>query len=241
MQPPRLCSFCSSPLSTLLVKGFPNNISPQVQEPCASLVAETVKNPLARQETRVQSWSREDPLERGMAIHSSILAWGIPRTEEPGELQPMEKRRVRHDLTTRQEPRCTLLVVWKRACGFLAWSPSCLTPTSMSEATHLLLGLQSVLLPWLQVHMTWELQNLPLAATPPQDPALIGLGHAGCGRVQRVPRGREGPRAQPLLYPSASSPRSAYDFLLTPATYFLVRAALSPSLPHVLVPVNTQL
>ena len=94
-----------------------------MQEPCASLVAETVKNPLAKQETRIQSWSREDPLEKGMATHSSILAWGIPRTEEPGELQSIESQRVRHVLTTKQqETHCTLLAVWKRMLGFLAWS-----------------------------------------------------------------------------------------------------------------------
>ncbi|XP_055418511.1 uncharacterized protein LOC129638050 isoform X2 [Bubalus kerabau] len=63
----------------------------------------------------------------------------------------------------------------------------------MSEARYLLLRLQSVLLPWLQVRITWELQNRPLAATPPRDPALIGLGPGGCGRVQRAPHGWEGP------------------------------------------------
>ena len=50
-------------------------------------VAQTVKNLPAMKETRVQSLGREDPLEKGMAIHSSILAWGIPWTEKPGELQ----------------------------------------------------------------------------------------------------------------------------------------------------------
>ena len=48
-----------------------------------------VKNPPAIQETRVQSVGQEDPLEKGMAIHSSILAWRIPWTEEPGRLQSM--------------------------------------------------------------------------------------------------------------------------------------------------------
>ena len=52
----------------------------------ALLVAQTVKNPLAIQETWVQSLGQEDPLEKGMATHSSILAWRIPRTEEPGGL-----------------------------------------------------------------------------------------------------------------------------------------------------------
>ena len=50
----------------------------------ASLVAQTVKNLPAMQETRVQSLGQETPLETGMATHSSILVWRIPRTEEPG-------------------------------------------------------------------------------------------------------------------------------------------------------------
>ena len=53
----------------------------------ASLVAQMVKNLTAMQETWIQSLGWEDPLEKGMAIHSSILAWRIPWTEEPGVLQ----------------------------------------------------------------------------------------------------------------------------------------------------------
>ena len=49
------------------------------------------------QETRVQSLGREDPLEKEMAIHSGILAWRIPWTEEPGGLQSTESLRIRHD------------------------------------------------------------------------------------------------------------------------------------------------
>ena len=63
----------------------------------ASLVAQMVKNPPAMQETQDQSWGQEDPLEKGMATHSSILAWRFPWTEEPGRLQSMGLRRVRHD------------------------------------------------------------------------------------------------------------------------------------------------
>ena len=48
-----------------------------------------VKNPLAKQETWVQTLGQEDSLEKEMATHSSILAWRIPRTEEPGGLQSM--------------------------------------------------------------------------------------------------------------------------------------------------------
>ena len=63
----------------------------------ASLGAQTVKNPPAVWETRIRSLGGEDPLEKGMATHSSILAWRIPWTEEPGGLQFMGSRRVRHD------------------------------------------------------------------------------------------------------------------------------------------------
>ena len=55
-----------------------------------------VKNP-ARQETRVQSLGQEDPLEKGIATHSSALAWKIPCTKEPGRLQFMGLQRVGHD------------------------------------------------------------------------------------------------------------------------------------------------
>ena len=55
----------------------------------ASLVAQIVKNLPSLQETWVLSLGREDPLEEIMAAHSSILAWRIPWTEEPGRLQPM--------------------------------------------------------------------------------------------------------------------------------------------------------
>ena len=50
-----------------------------------------------RQETWVQSLGEEDPLEEGMATHSSILAWRILRTEKPSKLQPIGSQRVRHD------------------------------------------------------------------------------------------------------------------------------------------------
>ena len=61
-----------------------------------------VKNPPANQETQVCSLGWEDPLEEGMATHSSILAWRIPWTEEPGGLQSMGSQRVRHDFVTEQ-------------------------------------------------------------------------------------------------------------------------------------------
>ena len=63
----------------------------------ASLVAQRVKNLLAVRETWVQSLSQEDPLEKEMATHSSVLAWRIPRTEEPGRLWSIASQRVRHN------------------------------------------------------------------------------------------------------------------------------------------------
>ena len=56
-----------------------------------------VKSLPAMRETRVRSLGREDALEKEMATHSSILAWRIPWTEEPGELQSLGSQRVRHD------------------------------------------------------------------------------------------------------------------------------------------------
>ena len=63
----------------------------------ASLVVPTMKNLPSVQELQVQSLGREDPLEKEMATHSSILAWRIPWTEKPGGLQSMGSQRVGHD------------------------------------------------------------------------------------------------------------------------------------------------
>ena len=63
-----------------------------------SLMAQMVKNLPAMQETWVRSLGGEDPLEKEMAIHSGILAWRIPWTEEPGGLQSTESLRIRHEI-----------------------------------------------------------------------------------------------------------------------------------------------
>ena len=68
---------------TTVVQGFPGG--------------SVVKNPPAVQETQVRLLSQEDPLEKEMATHSSILAWKTPRTEEPGGLQFIGLQRVRHN------------------------------------------------------------------------------------------------------------------------------------------------
>ena len=63
-------------------------------------MAQAVKNPPAMQEIWVQSLGQEDPLEKGMATHSSILAWEISWAEEPGGPQSMGIQRVRHNWAT---------------------------------------------------------------------------------------------------------------------------------------------
>ena len=81
-----------------------------------------VKNLPAMQETQVWSLGWEDPLEKGMATHSSILAWRIPWIEEPGGLQSMGSQRVRHDWVTNAHTKykyshfegCGTLLVFKK-------------------------------------------------------------------------------------------------------------------------------
>ena len=83
-----------------------------------SLVAQTVKRLSTMRETRVQSLGQEDPLEKGMAIHSSTIAWRIPWTEEPGRQQSMGSQRVRHDWATS-------LSFFLLILSFLSLSTSC--------------------------------------------------------------------------------------------------------------------
>ena len=68
----------------------------------------------------VQSLGWEDPLEQEMATHSSLLAWEIPRTEEPGGLQSMVLQRVQHNLAT--EHACLILIYHEKEAGTIkAW------------------------------------------------------------------------------------------------------------------------
>ena len=83
-----------------IAEDFWRKITPWTEkpdQPQCSLVAQTVKTLLAMWETCVQSLGGEDPLERGPATYSSILAWRIPWTEDPGRLQSMESQTVVQD------------------------------------------------------------------------------------------------------------------------------------------------
>ena len=75
--------------------GYVNYVSVKLIR--ASLVAQKIKNLLAVQETWIQYLGRDDPLEKEIATHSSVLAWKIPRTEESGGLPFMGLQRVGHD------------------------------------------------------------------------------------------------------------------------------------------------
>ena len=106
----RWCYPTISP-SVTLFSSCPQSFPASRSFPGAFLVGQMAKNPPARQETQVQSLGQEDPLEKGMGTHSSILAWRIPWTEEPGMLWSMGTeepggllsmlfQKVRHDWAT---------------------------------------------------------------------------------------------------------------------------------------------
>ena len=91
-----------------LVRSPGEGIGNPLQYSWASLVAQMVKYLPAMQHTWVQSLSWEDPLQEGMATHSSILAWEIPWTENPGGLQSIRSQRIGHDWAAKQQQR----LVW---------------------------------------------------------------------------------------------------------------------------------
>ena len=78
-----------------------------------------VKNLPAIQETGVRSLVQEDPLEKGMSTHSSILAWRIPWTEEPGRLQSIGPQRIGHDWVTNIHTHTS----WRYFVYFISFSP----------------------------------------------------------------------------------------------------------------------
>ena len=87
----------------------------------ASLVAQMVKNLPAMQETWVRFLGWEDPSEKGMATHSSILAWRIPWTEKPGGLQSMGLQRVRHDWATKHSSLCLYILLSRNRLRLGRW------------------------------------------------------------------------------------------------------------------------
>ena len=90
----------SSPTQEWVSASFMDGFGPRSLYWWASLVAQMIKNLPTMQETQVGFLGREDLLEKGMATHSSILAWRIPWTEELGRLQSIGLQRVRHNWVT---------------------------------------------------------------------------------------------------------------------------------------------
>ena len=82
--------------TTIFQKGFPSQRIRELTLPVGSVV-KTLPAMQETKETRVRSLGQEDPLEKEMATHSSILAWKTPWTEEPGRLQSIGSQRIEHD------------------------------------------------------------------------------------------------------------------------------------------------
>ena len=136
------------------------------QESCvsqsASLVAQMVKNLPAMWETRVQSLGWEDPLEEGMATHSSILTWRIPWKEEPGGLQSMGSQTVKQNRATRHSTCADVSVqLASDVLGEESWSRSVVSdsdalpsePPGKSQGCSWSTILNS-LIPWFPGHQT---------------------------------------------------------------------------------------
>ena len=126
-----------------------------------SLVAQTVKNLPATQANWVRSLGQEDPLEKKMTTHSSILAWRIPGTEKPGGLQPIRWKGVRHDWATITFTFVTITYMLKH-------SPS-LTSISFS----LQMAESSVL--FMVTVQSDDFQSLVVAVAPPGSTELAYL------------------------------------------------------------------
>ena len=92
------------------------------------MVAQMMKNLIAMQETFARSLGQEDPLDKGMAFHSSILAWRIPWIEEPDRLQFVGSQRVRNDWATNPHKRVNL----RRATVDVACLSQSLSPVWLS-------------------------------------------------------------------------------------------------------------
>ena len=127
-----------------------------------------VKRLPAMQETRVRSLGCEDPLEKEMATHSSILAWRIPRTEEPGGATVHEVTRVRHKLTSKPPPlnqgfqhlgssgiTSWLILLLEKCCAYMIRHSLVSDFTTVAHQAPLSHGiLQARILGWVTVHFS---------------------------------------------------------------------------------------
>ena len=137
----------------------------------ASLVAQRLKCLPLMRETWVGSLGQEDPLEKEMATHSSILAWRIPWTEEPGGLQSMGSQRVGHDwatslstLTFLQVKKGTVIEQYATVCGAGTWNPG------LSASWICVL---STTLPLLHMTLAWLASTLAIYSPEVTDELLL--------------------------------------------------------------------
>ena len=112
------------------------------------------KNPPANTGDRVQSLGQEDPLEEHMATPSSVLAWRIPRTEEPSELQSVGSQRVRHDLATEHT-----LNMWSSTDRDKKYQTTSLTPRSTGHITFRILDWEILLTFIIKQGESWASHN----------------------------------------------------------------------------------
>ena len=99
-------------------------------------MAQKVKSLTAVKETQVWSLDRKDPLGKGKVIHSSILPWRIPWTEEPGRLQSMGSQRVGHDWDTNTytlSDHCVPPVGWEKRISLEKWNLRGPTPRTLGR------------------------------------------------------------------------------------------------------------
>ena len=129
--------------------------------PNPSLVAQRLKRLPPMWETQVQSLGWEDPLEKEMVNHSSILAWRIPWTEKPGRLQSMGSQRLRHDWVTSTS---TSLLQWTTFCPHFYPPASFSTTALITPDLFIICPLHSVWTNCMQ-HMHTHTQRRPLCVS----------------------------------------------------------------------------
>ena len=153
------------------------------KEEWASLVAQTVKNLPAMQETQIWSLGQEDPLEKGIATHSSILAWRISWTEEPGRLQFTGSQTVGYDWAT----NTVTFSLWCVACKNI--KSLCCMSVLVAQLCVTLCDPIDYSLPGSSLHgilqariLEWVAMPFPRGSSWPRDQTCGSWGYCSAGR-----------------------------------------------------------
>ena len=137
------------------------------------------------QETQIPSLGGEDPLEKEMSTHSSILAWEIPWTYKPGERQSMGLQRIGHNLATKHQQQSSCGIFWRllrskalRSCPTLCKPTGCSPPGSSVHGI-----LQARILEWVAISFSRDLPDPGIEPESPEAPILqadsLLLSHQG--------------------------------------------------------------